>query len=69
MSIVITPTQGKFLLPHWVIIETSTNHLFSSVFMIYAQTSAECMKELIANNLTETIELRRGFYQNAELNN
>jgi|TARA_X000000950_G_scaffold86214_2_gene108514 metal-dependent amidase/aminoacylase/carboxypeptidase family protein len=37
--------------------------------MIYAQTFAECIKELIANNLTETIELRRGFHQNAELNN
>jgi amidohydrolase len=43
--------------------------LISSLFVTHAQTSDVLIKELIAKNLTETIELRHWFHQNAELSN
>ena len=43
--------------------------LISSLFVTHAQTSDVFIKDLIAKNLTETIELRHWFHQNAELSN
>ena len=43
--------------------------LISSLFVTHAQTSDVLIKDLIAKNLTETIELRHWFHQNAELSN
>ncbi|MBL19964.1 MAG: N-acyl-L-amino acid amidohydrolase [Flavobacteriaceae bacterium] len=43
--------------------------LISSMFVTHAQTSDVHIKNLIAKNLTETIELRHWFHQNAELSN
>lgn len=40
-----------------------------SLFVTHAQTSDLLIKDLIAKNLTETIELRHWFHQNAELSN
>ena len=39
------------------------------MFVTHAQTSDVLIKDLIAKNLTETIELRHWFHQNAELSN
>ena len=43
--------------------------IISSLFVTHAQTSDVLIKDLIAKNLTETIELRHWFHQNAELSN
>lgn len=43
--------------------------LISSLFVTHAQTSDVHIKDLIAKNLSETIELRHWFHQNAELSN
>ena len=43
--------------------------LISSLFVTHAQTSDVLIKDLIAKNLSETIELRHWFHQNAELSN
>ena len=43
--------------------------LISSLFVTHAQTSDVLIKDLIAKNLMETIELRHWFHQNAELSN
>jgi amidohydrolase len=43
--------------------------LISFLFVTHAQTSDVLIKDLIAKNLTETIELRHWFHQNAELSN
>ena len=43
--------------------------LISSLFVTHAQTSDVLNKDLLAKNLTETIELRHWFHQNAELSN
>lgn len=43
--------------------------LISFLFVTHAQTSDVLINDLIAKNLTETIELRHWFHQNAELSN
>jgi amidohydrolase len=43
--------------------------LIPSLFLVHAQPSDERIKNLIASNLNETIELRHWFHQHAELSN
>jgi hypothetical protein len=43
--------------------------LIPSLFLVHAQPSDEHIKNLIASNIAETIELRHWFHQHAELSN